>query len=130
MLGRSSMLCTCPQNLPLNVCNSPKLFVALQIDIILAGDPQLAKEILYDMRQAENAARAAAEHLTAVAAAMRLEGGAASVEAARRLSSGSRTPGSGRGSGGRAQDLRQEALRRSLQLPGSSGSGGKFWRRR
>ena len=93
--------------------------LVLQIDIILAGDPQLAKEILYDMRQADNAQRVAAE----LAATAPRSGGAASAEAARRLS-GSRTPGSGRGPGGRAPDLRQEALKRSLQLPRSSGSRG------
>jgi hypothetical protein len=97
-----------------------------QIDIILAGDPQLAKEILYDMRQAENAERAADERAMVAAAAAATEGGTTSAEVARRLS-GSRTPGSGqRGSGGgRAPDLRQEALRRSLQLPRSGGSSGR-----
>ena len=102
----------------------------LQIDIILAGDPQLAKEILYDMRQADNAQRAAAERVaTAVRAGS--GGNVASAEAARRLS-GSRTPGSGRGQqgGGRGTDLRQEALRRSLQLPRRSGSGGAHRLRR
>jgi len=101
-----------------------KPHVGLQIDIILAGDPQLAKEILYDMRQADNAQRAAAER-AATAATAGSGGNAASAEAARRLS-GSRTLGGGRGQqgGGRATDLRQEALRRSLQLPRRSGSGG------
>ena len=93
----------------------------LQIGDILIADPQLAKEILYDMRQAENAQRAAAEEAAAVTTRPASAGGAEAPPTGGHMV-GLRTPGTGRL--GRAHDLRQETLMRSVLMPGNAARSG------
>ena len=115
--------CTIPfSSISVLDCQPGTLMCPPQIGDILVADPQLAKEILYDMRQAENVQRLAAEEAASATAALPGSvGGADALPTGGRLVS-LRTPGVGRL--GRASDLRHETLMRSMLGPGSTGRGG------